>query len=164
MNKVILWLLALSALAGGGYWASHKYPGKLAFLKSGSATAARKPGPPTTAIVATRDINFAITAAGEIGPLDTVSVRPEVGGLISKLTLDIGDKVKKGDVLFELNDKDLQTEKASRKTEIAGVKLAVETQRILLEKSKLSFDRVKELSATSSCPRKCSTTHASNTI
>jgi len=145
MRKLISWMLALSALAGG-YWAWQKYPARIAFWKSGAVSVAKKPGPPTTAVVATRDINFAVTAAGEIGPLDAVSVRPEVGGLISKLTLDIGDKVKKGDVLFELNDKDLQTEKTSRKTEIAGAKLAVETQRILLEKSKLNFDRVQELS------------------
>jgi HlyD family secretion protein len=105
----------------------------------------RKSGSPTTAVVATRDINFAVTAAGDIGPLDAVSVRPEIGGLISKLTLDIGDKVRKGDVLFELDDKDLQTEKSSRKTEIAGARLAVETQKLQLEKAKLNFDRVKGL-------------------
>jgi HlyD family secretion protein len=96
-------------------------------------------------VVAERDIHFAITAAGDIGPLDAVSVRPEIGGLISKLTLDIGDKVKKGDILFELDDKDLQTEKTSRQTEIAGASLAVETQRLQLEKSKLNFDRIKKL-------------------
>lgn len=103
------------------------------------------PSPPATAVVTTRDIHFAVTAAGDIGPLDAVSVRPEIGGLISKLTLDIGDKVKKDDILFELNDKELQTEKISRLTEIAGAKLAVETQRLQLEKSRLNFDRLKKL-------------------
>ena len=145
MKKLILWLFILAALASGIYWAGQKYPGKIAFWKSGTATVARKSGAPTTAIVATRDINFAVTAAGDIGPLDAVSVRPEIGGLISKLTLDIGDKVRKGDVLFELDDKDLQTEKSSRKTEIAGARLAVETQKLQLEKAKLNFDRVKGL-------------------
>ena len=115
MKKLIPWVFVLAVLAGGIYWAGQKYPDKIAFWRSGSATIARKPGPPTTAVVATRDINFAVTAAGDIGPLDAVSVRPEIGGLISKLTLDIGDKVKKGDVLFELDDKDLQTEKSSRR-------------------------------------------------
>ena len=97
MGKLIPWVFVLAALAGGIYWAGQKYPDKIAFRRSGSATIARKPGPPTTAIVATRDINFAVTAAGDIGPLDAVSVGPEIGGLISKLTLDIGDKVKKGE-------------------------------------------------------------------
>ena len=65
--------------------------------------------------------------------------------MITKLTLEIADKVKKGDVLFELDDKDLQTKKTSNKTEIAGAKLAVETHRLNLEKAMLNFDHVKEL-------------------
>lgn len=145
MKKLVLWLFALSVFAGGGYSIWRKYTAKLSLRKSEAITLSRKSNAPSTAIVVTRDINFAVTAAGDIGPVDTVSVRPEVGGLISKLTLDIGDKVKKGDVLFELDDKDLQTEKSSRKSEIAGAKLAVETQKLLLEKAKLNFDRLDEL-------------------
>jgi len=61
------------------------------------------------------------------------------------LVRDIGDKVRKGDVLFELYNKDLQFEKSSRKTEIAGANLAVQTMEIHLEKSKLAFDRVQDL-------------------
>jgi RND family efflux transporter MFP subunit len=145
MKKLVLWLFALSVFAGGGYSIWRKYTAKLSLRKSEAITLSRKSNAPSTAIVVTRDINFAVTAAGDIGPVDTVSVRPEVGGLISKLTLDIGDKVKKGDVLFELDDKDLQTEKSSRKSEIAGTILAVETQKLLLEKAKLNFDRLDEL-------------------
>jgi RND family efflux transporter MFP subunit len=143
MRKLILSLLALSVLAAGSYWAWQKRSSQAAPRKP--APAAQKPGSPATAIVAARDIHLAVTAAGDIGPLDTVSVRPEVGGLISKLTLDIGDKVRKGDILFELDDKDLQTEKSSRKSEIAGARLAVATQTILLEKAQLNFDRIKAL-------------------
>ena len=135
----------MCVLAGGGYWTWQKYRDPSVLRKPGAVAASSKTGQPTTAVVATRDINFAITAAGDIGPLDSVSVRPEVGGLIAKLTLDIGDKVKKAEVLFELDDKDLQTEKTSRQTEIAGAKLAVQTQTLLLEKAKLNFERVKEL-------------------
>ena len=175
MKKLITGIVVCSAVVGGGYLAYQKYPDKFASLKPGGAEQTPKLSRPTTAIVVARDINFAITATGDIGPVDTVSVRPEVGGLISKLTLDIGDKVKKGDILFELDDKDLQTEKSSRQTEIAGAKLAVETQKLQLqnlqnekssrrsdiagaqlavetqkiqvEKSKLNFDRTKDLFA-----------------
>src|SRR3954464_1983591 len=60
----------------------------------------------TTAMVEARDIHFAINAAGDIGPADQVSVRPEVNGKIAQLPVDIGDKVKKGDLLFTLDDAD----------------------------------------------------------
>ncbi len=90
MKRLILWIFVAAVFAGGVYWAGQEYPDKIAFWKSGTASTARKPGLNTTAIVATRDINFAVTAAGDIGPLDAVSVRPEIGGLIARLTLDIG--------------------------------------------------------------------------
>lgn len=145
--KAIRWLVVLGVLVGGGYWLRLKFTGQSPAVNPAAKAEAVKQRAPATAVVGTRDISFAITAAGDIGAVDVVSVRPEVGGLISKLTLDLGDKVRKGDVLFELDDKDLQTEKISRSTEIAGAKLAVETQRLNLEKAKLNFDRVKELFA-----------------
>ncbi len=145
MKKLLMSLLVVILLALGGYGVWQKRSGAVEPGRPKSTAVAAAPARPATAAVAAREIKFAITAAGEIGPLDSVSVRPEVGGLIAKLTLDIGDKVRKGDVLFELDDQDLQTEKASRQTEIAGAKLAVQTQTLLLEKSKLNFQRVQEL-------------------
>ena len=148
MKKLFLWLIVVVVLAGGGYWAFQNYAPQAAPAKPGGTPSSKRPSAPKTSVVIARDINFSITASGDIGPVDTVSVRPEVGGLIAVLTLDIGDKVKKGDILFTLDDKDLQTEKSSRKTEIAGARLAVETQKIQLERSKLAFDRIRDLFAT----------------
>ena len=145
MKKGILWLIALAVLAGAGFIWMSKHPEGFKATSFVAPAGKKIPSQPTTAVVGHRDINFSITAAGEIGPIDTVSVRPEVGGLIAKLSLDIGDKVKKGAILFTLNDYDLQTEKSSRKTEIEGAKLAVQTQTVQLEKTKLAFDRTKEL-------------------
>lgn len=86
--------------------------------------------PPTTAVVGTRNIRFAVKASGEIGPAEQVSVRPEINGRIAQFEVDVGDKVKKGDLLFTLDDADLQIERASRLTEIDVAKLQIErTQR-----------------------------------
>jgi HlyD family secretion protein len=145
MKKGILWTIALAVFAGGVFIWMSKRPEFFKTSSFGAPAGTKIPGQPTTAVVGHRDINFSITAAGEIGPIDTVSVRPEVGGLIAKLSLDIGDKIKKGAILFTLNDYDLQTEKSSRKTEIEGAKLAVRTQTIHLEKTRLAFDRTQEL-------------------
>jgi len=89
-------------------------------------------------MVETSDIRFAVTVAGEISPADQVSVRPEVNGRISEMPVDIGDKVKKGDLLFSLDDKDLQIEIGSRKAEIAAAELQ-------LEKAQRDFGRDKKL-------------------
>ena len=80
----------------------------------------------TSAKVESRDINFSINAAGEIGPADQVSVRPEVNGRILQLPVDIGDTVRKGALLFQLDDRDLQIEKESQQKEIERAKLEIE--------------------------------------
>ncbi|MCL5096242.1 MAG: efflux RND transporter periplasmic adaptor subunit [Candidatus Omnitrophica bacterium] len=92
----------------------------------------------TTAVAEPRDIRFAINAAGDIGPADQVSVRPEINGRIATLDVDIGDQVSKGNILFTLDDRDLQTERGSRLIEIEGAKLQ-------LEQAKRNYDRSEEL-------------------
>src|SRR5690242_6970417 len=96
------WLIAAVILGAGfgGYalW-NNWQKGKVA---------AASPDRPSTAVAELRDINFAVNAAGEIGPAEQVSVRPEINGKIEVLPVDIGDHVKKTDLLFKLDDKELQ--------------------------------------------------------
>lgn len=139
MKRFVILILALLCLGGGGYWAYQKWPEKVAFWKP-AATDTQKPARPTTATVTSRDISFAVTAAGDIGPAEQVSVRPEVGGIIATLPVDIGDRVKKDQILFTLDDRDLQTERSARMTDIEGAKLKVEKTRRDYERSKQLFN------------------------
>ena len=70
------WIILTVVLAGCA-WGFQKWR---ATLPAGGASSAA--GQPTTAVVETRDIHFAVSAAGEIGPADQVSVRPEINGNI----------------------------------------------------------------------------------
>ncbi len=147
MKRPILWL-SLAVVLVGGYFAARWWPEKVMFWKSRPvAETGKKSARPTTAIVMSRDISFAITAAGEITPAEQVSVRPEVSGRIDKLPVDIGDKVKKVEVLFTLDDTDLQTEKSQRNIEIEGAKLQVNSARLAMERIDLTFNRNKDLFA-----------------
>src|SRR5215210_3819549 len=100
MKKPLLWLLIAGSLAAGGYYASVKWPEQFFFWRTSATPETQRPGRPTTALVGTRDISFAITAAGEITPAEQVSVRPEISGRVDQLPVDIGDHVKKGELLF----------------------------------------------------------------
>jgi multidrug efflux pump subunit AcrA (membrane-fusion protein) len=91
MKILLIWLIVLSTLGGGGYYASKKWPGKVHFWKTGENENARKFSRPTTAVVSPRNISFAITAAGEITPAELVNVRPEIGGRIEELPVDTGE-------------------------------------------------------------------------
>src|SRR5262249_19704021 len=97
-------------------------------------------GRPATATAELRDIDFAVNAAGEITPAEQVSVRPEINGLIDVLAVDIGDRVKKNDLLFKLDDKELQQQKASNLTDI-------ERTRLELAKAERDFKRSEQLLA-----------------
>lgn len=130
MKKLLLAVLILGSLGGGGYYYWKKWKAQQIL--------AQVPARPTTAVVSARNINFAITAAGDIGPADQVSVRPEVSGKIADLPVDIGDHVKKGAILFTLDDSDLKIERGSRLTEIDGA-------RIQLAKMQRNFERSKRL-------------------
>src|SRR6184192_2672997 len=109
MKKLII-LVAVVGLGFGSYslW-TNWHDGK---------PASSSPARPTTAIVEMRDISFSVNAAGEISPAEQVSVRPEINGKIDVLPVDIGDHVKKGELLFKLDDKELQQEKATTVTDI----------------------------------------------
>jgi RND family efflux transporter MFP subunit len=112
-NLIVLVVLAGLGFGGYSFWKSHQ-----------TATAATlSVDRPTVATVGLRDISFAVNAAGEISPAEQVSVRPEINGLIETLNVDIGDRVKKNELLFKLDDKELQQTKASNLTDIDRSKL-----------------------------------------
>jgi RND family efflux transporter MFP subunit len=125
-------LLALALLGAGGYFAwNHWQKARLT---------AEAPSRPTTAPAELRDIAFAVNAAGEITPAEQVSVRPEINGKIEQLPVDIGDRVKKGALLFKLDDRELQQERSSNLTDI-------EKARLGLEKAQRDFRRAQQLLA-----------------
>ena len=130
MKKVVIIVAVVVGMAGAGYL----------FLGRQKTPAVLDAAHLNTAKIELRNINFAVTAAGEIGPDDMVSVRPEINGRVSALPVDIGDKVTNGTVLCSLDDSDLQTERSSQITQIEGAKLQV-------EKARRNYERNKDLHA-----------------
>lgn len=126
------WIIIL-VLLGAGFFAYKRWPAWRTKAEASAADAR-----PKTAVVEQRDIRFSVPAAGEISPAEQVSVKPEINGRIELLPVDIGDEVKKGQVLFTLDDKELQNEKASVETEI-------ERARLQLQQAERNYKRATEL-------------------
>jgi HlyD family secretion protein len=135
--KFFLTLLVVAGLGVGGFFVWKQWERR----KAESPDAK----PVSTASVEARDISFAIIAAGEIGPADQVSVRPEINGKIAELPVDIGDKVKKGDLLCRLDDTDLQSEKETQLSQIAGAKLQIDAATLQVQRTEREFNRNKQL-------------------
>jgi RND family efflux transporter MFP subunit len=129
--KTLLTLIVVAALGAGGWFYWKKQRDLSATTQASSARA-------STAIIETRSIRFAVSAAGDIGPAEQVSVRPEVNGKIEQLPVDVGDFVKKDSLLFKLDDGDLQIEKD-------GQDKAVERTRLELEQAQREYKRAADL-------------------
>ncbi len=127
------WIIILLVVGGAGLVAYYKLPG----LKAGTA-ANNVDNRPKEAVVEQRDIRFSVPAAGEIGPAEQVSVKPEINGRIEEMPVDIGDSVKKDSLLFRLDDKELKNQRASSATE-------VQRARLQRDQSERNFKRATEL-------------------
>ena len=63
------------------------------------------PVPVTVATVERRPVPFELAATGTVEPLQTVAVQAQVGGVLRRVAFREGDEVKKGQVLFQLDDR-----------------------------------------------------------
>jgi HlyD family secretion protein len=133
MKKLVVVVVVLLI---AGYVGYRQWPAWRAALPAGNTSPER----PKTAVVIQTNINFAVNAAGEIGPAEQVSVRPEINGRIEQLPVDVGDSVRKGDLLFALDDKELQQQKASQLT-------GIERAQLELEQAERNYRRSEELFA-----------------
>ncbi len=70
----------------------------------------------TTAAIRLAPLQRTVLASGAIFPWQEVIIGPEVGGYrVSSLRVDVGDKVKRGQVLVQLSDDMLKAEVSSRR-------------------------------------------------
>ena len=131
MKKPAL-IIVLATLVAGGWLV---FRGQM--TKPEAATSA---GGDFIAVAEKRDIESSIDVSGEVTPAFQLEVKPEVGGKLKKLHVVPGQTVRQGDLLVEIDDRDLLTEKDSALTEIEGAKLG-------MEKTKKNFERARELFA-----------------
>ncbi len=128
--KILIVILLCGTLGAGGWYYSQRQQRGGGAPQAGSKV--------DTAVIETRNIKFSINAAGDITPAEQVSVRPEVNGKIEVLPVDVGDRVKLGQLLFKLDDRELQTQRQQEEKN-------VERSRLQLGQAERDFQRAKQL-------------------
>ena len=73
-----------------------------------------------------RDISEEIRLSGDVSPAFQVDIKPEVGGKLREVHAATGQEVKEGELLFVIDDSDLQIERSSAEVEIDGAQVTVE--------------------------------------
>jgi len=94
-----------------------------------------------TAKVERHDIVRTVSAAGDIEPETIVEVKAEVGAKILKLHAELGQKVKEGQLLVELDDKALASQRDSSERDVQEAKLKLASLTRDFERTKDLYDK-----------------------
>jgi membrane fusion protein, multidrug efflux system len=87
----------------------------------------------------------AISLPGSVQPLEETVVYPRASGYIRNWSVDLGDKVKEGDLLAEIDTPDLDQQIAQARAQLAQADAGLLQARANAEFSKANYDRYKEL-------------------
>ena len=98
-----------------------------------------------TEILAKGDIESLVTTSGTLNPVDTVDVGSQVSGKIMKLNADFNSKVKRGDILAELDLEPLQLKVDQAESSYRSRVASLDQSKLSLEQAEKKFKRAKEL-------------------
>lgn len=95
--------------------------------------------------VAPANIQNSITATGTVEPVDTVAIGTQVSGIIDKIYVDYNSIVKKGQVLAELDKKNLQSTLNSSKANLEMAKATLASSQATLSYQLANYKRYQTL-------------------
>ncbi len=87
-------------------------------------------------IVKADTISQKIRTTGDIKPMLGVSINPEAAGKVEEILVDVGDIVKKGQKLAQINDETQQAQFKQAQAALNLAKTAIETQKVAIESAK----------------------------
>ena len=98
-------------------------------------------GAPPTAVVTRGDVEQVVDVSGDITPRREVEIKSEISGRIMRILVSEGESVQQGQLLVELDDRDLLDEMASTQTDISIARLQHEKARRDYERAKSRRER-----------------------
>ena len=128
-RRRIIWISIVSLLVvGGGY----------------GVTAALRPNhaidPSKLATVERGDLARVVVATGKIQPLSKVEIKSKASGIVKKLYVDYGDRVKAGQILAELDKVQLEANVREAQANLQAAQAALEAANSTLERNKVDAE------------------------
>ncbi|MDQ8201401.1 efflux RND transporter periplasmic adaptor subunit [Pelagicoccus sp. SDUM812003] len=130
---------AVTAVLAGGValWAS-----KDSNEEPQSATASPPPAPQVTVVPAEEKLVVARTERlGRIAAVETVELRPEVSGKIASVNFESGERVSKGQVLFEIDPSSYRAAVERAQARVAQAEARARTAQREADRAKTLFER-----------------------
>lgn len=134
MKKVFKWVAALVILAGLGWYGYQKMQPK------NEATF-------ITEEVKRGKIAQTVSATGEIAATNLVDVGAQVSGQIKKMHIKIGDVVKEGDLIAEIDNVTQVNEVNTRKAQLQTYQAQLESAQVALKIAQRKYSRYKSLAS-----------------
>lgn len=133
------WLSGLALailLAAGGYggWRYYQAPASQQHAQ-------------LTATVQRGDLENLVTATGALQPRDYVDVGAQVSGQLTTIHVEVGDQVREGDLLAEIDPTVLQAKVDSSRAQLRNLKAQLEEKQSQLTLAGLQYKRQKNLLA-----------------
>ncbi|KAF0812128.1 Macrolide export protein MacA [Andreprevotia sp. IGB-42] len=116
----------------------------------------KRPAPPPqylTAPVARMDIEEAVLASGTLEPITQVSVGAQVNGQLKALKVKLGDSVKKGQLLAEIDPAIQQNDLRNAQAGLQNVEAQRRAKEALLRQYDLALKRQQQMIASDASPR-----------
>jgi len=132
-KKIIILVLVLAAIFAGRHFSSDSPP-------SGMQMGQMPPAEVEVEIVGEHDITIWNEFTGRLEAVENIEIRPRVSGAIEKVHFTDGQMVKKGDVLFTIDQDQFYAESARAEAQLAGAR----SQNLLAE---TELNRAKKLFA-----------------
>jgi len=128
-GRRIIWaVIALVVLGGGGYGV------KAALSPS------RTIDPSKIASVERGDLARAVVATGKIQPLSKVEIKSKASGIVKKLYVDYGERVKQGQLLAELDKVQLEAAQRASHANLQAAEAALDSSKATLERNKVDAE------------------------
>jgi HlyD family secretion protein len=128
-RRRIIWAAtAVLMLGGGGY-------GVMAALRPN-----RTIDPSKLAAVERGDLARVVVATGKIQPLSKVEIKSKASGIVKKLYVDYGDRVKAGQVLAELDKVQLEASMREARANLQVAEAARDSAMATLERNKVDAE------------------------
>ncbi|OLB35544.1 MAG: efflux transporter periplasmic adaptor subunit [Acidobacteria bacterium 13_2_20CM_57_17] len=128
-RRRIIWsAIAVVVLGGGGYGV------KAALSPS------RTIDPSKIASVERGDLARVVVATGKIQPLSKVEIKSKASGIVKKLYVDYGDRVKQGQLLAELDKIQLEAAERAYHANLQAAEAALDSSKATLERNKVDAE------------------------